>query len=64
MFGFRFLPNHLLQELHHLRRKFHQDLVAFAKLWEATTSFVMPVRPSARPHGTTPLDVFSLNSFI
>ena len=39
-------------------------LGAFAKLWETTTSFVMSVCPSVRPHGTTrlPLDGFSWNS--
>ena len=36
---------------------------AFAKLRKATVSFVMHVRPSVRPQGTTvlPLDGFSLH---
>ena len=36
-------------------------LGAFAELRKATIIFVMSVRPSVRPHGTTrlPLDVFS-----
>ena len=43
---------------------FRHDLMfvgAFAKLRKATVSFVMSVRPSVRPHGTTlmQLDGFS-----
>jgi hypothetical protein len=37
-------------------------LDAFAKQGEATINFIMPVRPSVRPHGTfkSPLKGFSL----
>jgi len=43
------------------KRQSHRFLGAFAKLRKATISFVMTVRLSVRPHGTTqlPLDGFS-----
>jgi len=49
MFGVRFLPSQLVQELHQLRRQLHKVVSAFVKLRKATTSFVTSACPSVRP---------------
>jgi hypothetical protein len=64
--SFRQSPSNTLYDLTSLAWELnvHPFLGAFAKLRKATSSFVMSVRLSARPHGTTqaPMEGFPLNS--